>query len=168
VTARFRADATVIHVVAVMLTFLGAHLAGDDAGVQLRVQKFIRRFGLPREQTARRVTDIGAVQVVADTAAQVLEVLAFPEARVGAGSAGICAGRQRAQRLGVKFDLLRIGMGMMAQHQFNRLHATTLVLLPGDRYGNVPGSLAGENRRITPWRILALRRGNGQACVDLP
>jgi hypothetical protein len=40
--------------------------------------------------------------------------------------------------------------------------------MSGARYGNVPGSVAGENRRITPWRILALRRGNGQDCVDLP
>src|SRR4051812_17219870 len=70
--ARLGADAAVIHVFAVALALVGAGLAGDHARVKQGVYNVVRRFGLPREQASGGLANVGAVEVAADAAAQLL------------------------------------------------------------------------------------------------
>lgn len=122
VAACLGADAAVIVHLAVAFAFVGAGLAGDDAGVELRVHEFVGRFRLPREDAERRVADVGAIEIRAKAAAQVLEVLGFAEAGVGAGGAGVGAREECAERLGVDFHALWIRTRVAAKHQFDRFH----------------------------------------------
>ncbi len=82
--AGFRANPAMVVHVSVPVAFLGAELTRDDAGVELRMDEIVRRFGLAREDPGRGSAHISTVEIRADAAAQALDVVGFAKAGVRA------------------------------------------------------------------------------------
>ena len=83
-TAGLCADAAMLMHAAVLLAFVATQLAGQDACMELGVHELIGSFRLPGKHSGRRVTNIGAIQIRADAAAKLFEVLLFAKTSVRA------------------------------------------------------------------------------------
>src|SRR5690606_6166719 len=68
--AGFRARGAVSVVRPVGRALLGADIAREDTGMELRLDQGTVRFGLPNQQPGGQVADVRAVEVRADAAAQ--------------------------------------------------------------------------------------------------
>ena len=121
--ARFGAYPAMVVVLRVFLAFVGTNRAREHARVELGMDEVARRFRLAREDAERRRANVGAIEVGANAAAKVGEVLRFGEAGVGAGGAGCHAGREGRERLGVDGGALLIGAWVITEHQFDGFHA---------------------------------------------
>jgi hypothetical protein len=100
----------------VLLAFVGAKLTRQHARVELRMHKFIGRFGLAHQNSSRRATDVGAIEIRADTASKVLESFLLAQTSVGARRARRGAGRQSIQCFDVIMRVLRVGAGVTMKH----------------------------------------------------
>ena len=103
----------VVHV-GVTLALVGADLARDDTGVELGVNQLVRCFSLAREHARRRGAHLGAIEIRDDTAAKVVEMLGFAQARVRAGRAHIRARGKGAKGFSVVDHALLVGAGVAA------------------------------------------------------
>lgn len=111
---RFRADAAMVVHRCVRLAFISTKLARENAGMELCVNKFIRRLGLPHDQPGRRRTHVCTIQIGANTPAEFREMLRLIEARVRARGANLAAQRESVQDVGVVFRTLQVRMRMTA------------------------------------------------------
>ncbi len=146
-----------VHFPGVPLALVRAALARDDARVELRVHEFVGRLGLAREHARGGEADIRAVEVGANAPLQMRQVLRLAEAGVGTRGAGVPARDEGAERLGVQLDALLVGMRVVAQHQFDRLHAGTLDPRPLRRHAETARFGNGKKSQAGPRGILVLR-----------
>jgi hypothetical protein len=86
------------------------------------VNELVRRLGLPHQHPARRITNIGAIQVRADAAPQLLQMLGFAEASVRARGAGCATRGECVQRFHVVVGMLAVSAWVAAEHHVDSFH----------------------------------------------
>lgn len=122
--ARFGADAAVGVGPGVTFALFGTQLAREDARVELGVHEIVWGFGLARDNPCSRAADIGAVQVGADAAAQLFEMLRLAQTRVGARGArrGTCL--DGFNGFNVIRHMLTVAARVAVEHHFNGFHGS--------------------------------------------
>ncbi len=149
----------------VPLAFIATELAGDDAGVQLRMHELIGRFGLPREHAQGGLADIGTIQVCGDAVTQPLDVFRLADAGVGARGAGGAACVYGVQRVDVVSGMLAVCARMAAQHHIDGFHERRsrprqwivherdrrIIRLPGLRHGGGATAKDRKTRAAEGW-----------------
>jgi hypothetical protein len=139
-SANVRADAAMLMVISMPLTFLPADAARLGAGLDDRPREFRLELSLPAQDLARGSANITAVQTQADTADQHAYVV-LAEVSVGAGSATLRAVEAcldaRKQRPGL--DRASAGMGFQYLLSVGHDHLPSFVsgrLSPSVRAGS--------------------------------
>lgn len=124
--ARFRAKLAVGVGGRVPRAFFKTELAGDNAGVQLRMNEIVRRIGLPEEKPGGRCANVRTIEVGGDASPQHFDVAVFGETRVSADGAGFGAGGEGSERVGVILRARFVSAWMTAEQGFGvRFHVGT-------------------------------------------
>ncbi len=144
----------------VLLAFVGTELAREHARVQLRVDEFMRRFGLARHQPQRRLAHVRTIEIRADAAPQMRHLL-FTETRVRTRDAHLATQGKRLEHIGIFIGALKIGARVAAEHGFENflfhgigglragfIPAPINLTIPAARaMGTVPRSPVGDSFR---------------------
>jgi len=99
--ARFGANAAVVMLGSMRLTFISAELTCHYAGVKLRMHELIRGFRLSHEQPRCGGANVSTIQVGPDASTQFSQVIDLVQARVSARTANLRAQRQRVERIAI-------------------------------------------------------------------
>lgn len=105
--ARLGAHTAMLMVLGVALALFSAVAARLHTRLEDRCHHRRLNLGLPTQDLAGRLADVGAIEVEADTARQ-LRYISLGEARVGASGAALCAGEAL---LDAACQRLRVGRG---------------------------------------------------------
>lgn len=105
----------------VPFAFVRAGLTSENAGMQLRMDDFVRRFRLSCDQPRGELADFGTIQIGANATPEMRHVV-FRQARIRTCRANLRTHRQRRQSFGVIFDVLQIGVRMRPQHRIDHFH----------------------------------------------
>lgn len=101
---------------------VGARLAGKHTDMKLGLHDGRIRLGLACHKTAGGCANFRAIKACPDTADQVMQVLSFAQAGVGARGANLFAYTKNRNGTRVKLASRRHGTGVLAEHEVDGFH----------------------------------------------
>ncbi|MEO7413637.1 MAG: hypothetical protein ABIZ81_09785, partial [Opitutaceae bacterium] len=120
ITARLGAKLAMGVLRRVSRAFVEAALAGNHAGVELRVDEIVWGFGLAEQESRGDIANVRAIQISGDAPAQISEVLRFGKTGVGAQGTSVTACAQGRQCFGIVFRASLVGSRVALKHRFQR------------------------------------------------
>jgi len=121
----------------VLLALGAAGAARDRAGFKLAADQTPIRLGLPRQQPARRVADIGTIEVETDATNQHLQIL-LGETGISAGSAGLRTLKAGLDALRQRAEVHLRPAGVGLHHLLNMGHGMAFLSKPAQWCNPLP------------------------------